>query len=438
MKNKLKALLITFAFSVLLGSLLTVTVEYTMRLNTEKSIKLVETQKEKQDDIQESLNAEEIYQREMLLKTVEDYETVGDYYNGLALVKKDNKYGYVDRNGEEIIPVQYDTANDFIKKYAKVEKDEKWGYIDVNGNIIIPIEYEYCGDVSYGVVAVGNEGKYGFISIEGNPICDLIYDKVEAFDSQGLAKVVIDQKYGYIDKNGNVKVDIVTPYIEENRDFTGEWKQTDVHSQKASLIVISNQTATSFDFEISAKYFSKKGTVSGSASIVKPNVAEYYYRKGQTTDKVTFNFIDTDGSLVVDVNNGGGSLGLDKEVSVSGTYTLKAPKYTNENVMDRLFGNNEKLLQRIKNALGSDVYDEYFLYGFKNGEYTFKKLDGKDDVIKGDLYTVTVPTLNKDFKLLISKDNVYFYAKQGEIYKTDDENRKSLGKMPSAIAFDEL
>ena len=106
--------------------------------------------------------------------------------------------------------------------------------------------------------------------------------------------------------------------------------------------------------------------------------------------------------------------------------------------MDRLFGNNEKLLQRIKNALGSKIYDEYFLYGFKNGEYTFKELDGKDDVIKGDVYTVTVPTLSKDFKLLISKNNVYFYAKQGEIYKTDDENRKSLGKMPSAIAFDEL
>ncbi len=437
MKNKLKALLITFAFTVLLGSLLTVIVEYTMHLNTEKSIKLAEMESKRQDDINESLNAEEIYQREMLLKALGDYDTVSDYYNGLALVKKNNKYGYIDRNGEEVIPVQYDTANDFIRKYAKAEKDEKWGYIDVNGNIIIPIEYEYCGDVAYGVVAVGNEGKYGFVSIEGNPICDLIYDKVEAFDAQGLAKVVIDQKYGYIDKNGNVKVDITTPYVEENRDFTGEWKQTDVHSQKASLIVISNQTATSFDFEISAKYFSKKGTVSGSASIVKPNVAEYYYRKGQTIDKVIFSFTDTDGSLVVDVANDS-NLGLDKEISVVGTYTLKAPKYTNENVMDRLFGNNEKLLQRIKNALGSKIYDEYFLYGFKNGEYTFKELDGKDDVIKGDVYTVTVPTLSKDFKLLISKNNVYFYAKQGEIYKTDDENRKSLGKMPSAIAFDEL
>ena len=438
MKLKVKILLCSLAIITILGSLMTVIIEYSMSVNTKQEIILAEKLAEEERQKQEAIEAEKKHQEEEKIKLLNSYDKVEDYYYGIALVKKGDKYGYIDKNGNEIVPVEYDMANNFTKlKFAKVKKNGKWGYIDNTGKAIIPIEYAYCGEVSNDIVAVGNGGKYGFISIDGKDITNgLVYDKVEPFDATTkLAKVVLNQKYGYIDEKGMIKVDILTPYVEENGDFSGEWKQTDIHSSKAGTVTITGQIATSFNFEIVSRYFSKSDTIMGTADIIKPNTAEYNYSNGGVAETLTFTLVD--GQLVVTAKNGG-SCGMDKELTAVGTYTLEVPVYTNAKVMSELFDDNEKLFTRIKNALGEEIYGEYFLYGFKNGEYTETDLDEASDIIRGTLYTVKVPTLEKDFKLLISNENVYFFAKHLELYKTDDLNRQSIGKMPSAIAFDEL
>ena len=318
-----------------------------------------------------------------------------------------------------------------------MKKDDKFGYIDNKGNEIIPIIYSYCGEVYNDFVAVGNGGKYGFISInDGKKICELIYDKVEAFGDNGLAKVVLNQKFGYIDKTGKEIVPIEYDYTEENYDFTGEWKATDIHSSKAGSITISGQIATSFNFEILAKYFSKTGTIVGTADIIKPNVAEYKYTSRNIEEIITFSIIDE--KLIITAKSGG-NCGMDNELIVTGTYTLDTPKYTNDKVMTKVFNDDEEFFGRIKTLLGEDIYSEYFLYGFKNGEYKYKKIDDASAVMKGKLYTVTVPTMKKDFKLFISDENkIYFFAKHEEIYITDDLERQSIARKPSVIAFDEL
>lgn len=436
MKLKLKIVLLSLMVTLVLGSMLNIVIEYTMSLNTKQEIELAEREKLAEIEKQKALEDEKKYQAEELIKVKNSYDKVEDYYYGLALVRRDNKYGYIDINGNEVIKLQYDIANNFTNKdYAKVKKDGKWGYITQNGTEIIPIQYAYCGEVSNGIVAVGNGGKYGFITIEGKEVCGLIYDKVEAFDSSGLAKVVLNQKYGYIDRNGVEKVGIVNPYVEENVDFTGEWKQTDIHSSKAGTVIISGQIATSFNFEITSKYFSKSDSMVGTANIVKSNTAIYEYNSGSISETLTFAIVDD--QLIVSAKNTG-NCGMSSEVTAVGTYTLDVPQYTNDNVMKRVFEDNDKLFDRIKNALGEDVYEEYFLYGFKNGEYKIKELKENSDIIKGMLYIVTVPTMEKDFKLLISNNSIYFFAKHKEIYKTDDDSRQSIARMPSAIAFDEI
>jgi len=435
MNLRLKIFLISMAMVIATSAVVSVVVEYTMSLETKKEIEDLRIAEEKRIADEQAKLAEAKRKEEELVEHLKTYDSAEEYYNGLALVKKDDKYGYIDRNGEEAIPLEFEFANNFTNKYSKVKKDGKWGYIDTTGKEIIPIEYSYCGEVYNDVVAVGNGGKYGFINIDGSIICELIYDKVEQFTSDGLAKVVQDQKYGYINKEGTVIVAINTRYEEENADFTGEWHGTKTHSSKAGTVIINGQVATSFNFEVLSKYFTKTGKFSGTADIVKPNMAEYKYENGGVIDTITFSIID--GELVISSKTGG-SCGMDTDLTSVGTYTLDVPKYTNDNVMERVFDNNEKLYARIKEAIGEELYGSYFLYGFKNGEYTIKDLDDVSDVIKGTLYTVTVPTLEKDFKLLVSKDNIYFFAKHNEIYRSDDLDRQTLGKMPSALAFDEL
>ena len=43
-------------------------------------------------------------------------------------------YGFVDQQGEVVIPLKYDEAGEFHKGLVKVELKGKWGYIDKNGN----------------------------------------------------------------------------------------------------------------------------------------------------------------------------------------------------------------------------------------------------------------------------------------------------------------
>lgn len=58
------------------------------------------------------------------------------FSDGLAVVKKDGKYGFIDRTGKEVIPLIYDDAYGFYDGLAAVEKDGKMGYIDRTGKEI--------------------------------------------------------------------------------------------------------------------------------------------------------------------------------------------------------------------------------------------------------------------------------------------------------------
>jgi len=41
-----------------------------------------------------------------------------------------------------IIPLKYDDAEDFSEGFAKVKKDGKWGVIDKKGNTVIKFIYD--------------------------------------------------------------------------------------------------------------------------------------------------------------------------------------------------------------------------------------------------------------------------------------------------------
>ena len=62
--------------------------------------------------------------------------------NNLFLSKQNNKYGFVDKDGNVIVDYIYDDAreqNEF--GYISVKKDGLWGSLDKNGNIVSQIKY---------------------------------------------------------------------------------------------------------------------------------------------------------------------------------------------------------------------------------------------------------------------------------------------------------
>ena len=49
------------------------------------------------------------------------YDWIGEFHQGVAIVKKFEKYGAVMVGGKEIIPTIYDALSDFENGYAKAK-----------------------------------------------------------------------------------------------------------------------------------------------------------------------------------------------------------------------------------------------------------------------------------------------------------------------------
>ncbi len=60
----------------------------------------------------------------------------------LESFKENNKYGY-KANGKIVIPAQYDGADEFREGLAFVSKNEKWGFINQQGEVVIPLQYDW-------------------------------------------------------------------------------------------------------------------------------------------------------------------------------------------------------------------------------------------------------------------------------------------------------
>lgn len=67
---------------------------------------------------------------------VSGYDYIACLDEGLAIVVKDDKYGFIDKTGTVVIPLQYDDVSHFYKDLAEVKKDGQIFYIDKIGKIV--------------------------------------------------------------------------------------------------------------------------------------------------------------------------------------------------------------------------------------------------------------------------------------------------------------
>ena len=100
------------------------------------------------------------------------YDDAKDFSEGLARVKLNGKWGYIDKAGNEVIPFQYFCAKDFSEGLAAVEPNFvmnwEWGYIDKTGKTVIPFNYGCAYDFRNGKARVLLNGKWGTIDKQGN------------------------------------------------------------------------------------------------------------------------------------------------------------------------------------------------------------------------------------------------------------------------------
>lgn len=76
------------------------------------------------------------------------HDEVGFYGLGQnrIMVKKNNKWGCIDRNGKQIFDYKYDDAYSFSNGAARVKLDGKWGFVKLDGSVLIEPKFD---DVTY-------------------------------------------------------------------------------------------------------------------------------------------------------------------------------------------------------------------------------------------------------------------------------------------------
>lgn len=136
------------------------------------------------------------------------YDDAENFREGLACVKLDNKYGFIDKTGKEVIPFMYDKLRSFSDGIALVQLNSKYGYIDKTGKEVIPLTYDYIGGFGEGLAVAKTNNKFGYIDKTGKIIIPFKYSQAKGF-CEGLASVKINNKCGYIDKTDNIIIPLI-------------------------------------------------------------------------------------------------------------------------------------------------------------------------------------------------------------------------------------
>lgn len=133
-----------------------------------------------------------------------DFLISSGFQDGLARVRLNRQYGFVDETGSEVIPLQYKNAHNFSEGLAAVQNDGGWLYIDRTGKPVLSLP-------KYIQVPIGAFFTDRMMFSEGLALVriDLVrYDEIH----NGVARLSDPYRYTYIDKNGKFLIDPLKGY----------------------------------------------------------------------------------------------------------------------------------------------------------------------------------------------------------------------------------
>jgi hypothetical protein len=149
------------------------------------------------------------------------YDYVSEYSEGFAIVKNDQsfnydrkdyhsiiKYGFIDKQGKEVIPLKYDEVKPFSDGFAIVALDSiymgyserMYGFIDKTAKEITEIKYLAVKPFAEGegLAAVKKRASWGFIDKTGKEVIPLKYKSANSFiNGRAKVSIVIDHNDSY-------------------------------------------------------------------------------------------------------------------------------------------------------------------------------------------------------------------------------------------------
>lgn len=191
----------------------------------------------------------------------------GVFSEGYACMMKNNKFGYIDKHGKTVIPYEYDEGDEFHHGVALVSNSlDKCGLIDMNNSIVLPFEFEggfysghrcETGDVLSGdVFIMYKNGKYGVYSPKGDCIVPCKYDQIEGFHDD-VAVAVKDGRCGLIDVNGRERIPCQYDFFMSTSVVFGEYVEV-AQNGKHGIVDMNNQVVVPLEYEVAVHVINNK------------------------------------------------------------------------------------------------------------------------------------------------------------------------------------
>ncbi|REK77669.1 WG repeat-containing protein [Paenibacillus paeoniae] len=215
------------------------------------------------------------------------YDSGAPFEDGLAAVKKDNKWGYIDGAGNPVTSFKYDFAHAYNDGLAVVGvkngSTAKFGIIDRTGKELTGLIYDHAVVVGKGYAVVRVLGKSSNVWVDGKAglvgpkglITPPIYEEINP-PSDGTILVKKDGKYGYLDATGKNLTNLSFNYAYIFSDGYGL-----VYSDKETGFI----------------------NTSGKLVYTRPSNAYSYNEFSEGLAKISFNgkegYIDTFGTIVI-------------------------------------------------------------------------------------------------------------------------------------------
>jgi hypothetical protein len=138
-----------------------------------------------------------------------NYDESPVFKQGIAIVRRNGKFGAVMVGGKEIIPPIYDDLSEFKDGYAVAKWNNEERVVNLSGQIrvlkgnkeiFLPEEYDWGFDFIEDICVVVKNGKYGIIDFNFNVKHDCEYDSFTNYHN-GYA---IFSKYRWSELSDNV------------------------------------------------------------------------------------------------------------------------------------------------------------------------------------------------------------------------------------------
>jgi len=143
-----------------------------------------------------------------------------EFSNGRAEVTIDHKSGFIDKSGKVVIPLKYDMVWPLSDGLVRVRRDiqigtwmteegeqpkyrHQYGFVDREGNEVIPLQFEEatCFSNGYALAVPSNFKLFGIIDQRGRFVHEPEFEEAAEFH-EGLATVRVKDKWGYVDTTG--------------------------------------------------------------------------------------------------------------------------------------------------------------------------------------------------------------------------------------------